>query len=68
MLKRTSDRVSSIAARYVNFGAQDFPTTGERRAELARDIRSMSASLLAQDEVRGIRGRIRKLLQRATED
>jgi hypothetical protein len=64
MPKRTSDKVSSIAAHYVNFGAQDFPTTGERRAELARDIRSMAASLLAQDEVKGIRKLIRRFKEK----
>jgi hypothetical protein len=64
MGRRTSDRVSSIAARYVNFGAQDFPTTGERRADLARDIRSMAASLLAQDEVKGFRKLIRRFKEK----
>jgi hypothetical protein len=64
MGRRTSDKVSSIAARYVNFGAQDFPTTGERRADLARDIRSMAASLLAQDEVKGFRKLIRRFKEK----
>ena len=58
-MKQTSDRVSSIAARYVR-------TTGDHlRSRItahpdqadatAADIRSMAASLLAQDEVGGLR-------------
>lgn len=64
---QTSDRVSAIAARYVNLTparlialtARD--STAEAAAE---EIRSMAASLLRQDEVGGLRTLIRKVTGR----
>ena len=54
---QTSDRVSSIAARYVNFSAGDLRSAvanGEH-VNVAEDIRSMAGSLLRQDETLGKR-------------
>lgn len=59
MSSQTSDRVSSIAARYVRLTADQV-----RRADpeaLAFEVRSMAASLLRQDETKGLRGIVRKL-------
>jgi hypothetical protein len=64
-MARTSDRVSSIAARFVNLKAETLMaltakhTTAEK---LAADIRSLAASALAQDEVKGLRGFIRRIV------
>jgi hypothetical protein len=56
MNAQTSDRVSAIAARYVNMPAKKLAmmTTGEAGVVLA-DIRALAASCLAQDEYRGQR-------------
>lgn len=63
MTKQTTDRVSSLAARYVNITSRKLDTcTPEEAAAMAHDIRSMAASLLAQDEVRGLRKLIRKVI------
>jgi hypothetical protein len=49
-MAQTSDRVSTIAARYINTSAQDVAVQAEANPErLARDIRGMAASLLRQD-------------------
>jgi hypothetical protein len=64
-MAQTSDRISSMAARYANTQPYDLlmlTNTPEKREELARDIRSMSASLRRQDEHKGLRGLIRKVL------
>jgi hypothetical protein len=64
MTAQTSDRVSSIAARYTKItgdtlmGMTAKPSSA---AIAANDIRTMAASLLRQDEVKGIR----KLLKKA---
>jgi hypothetical protein len=63
-MPRTSDRVSSIAARMVHLQPDTLlglTATPGLRDNTARDIRSMAASLLAQDEYRGLRGFIRKV-------
>lgn len=55
-MAQTSDKVSSIAARYTNVTAADIEImSATQHAELAKDIRSMAASLLRQDEVKGLR-------------
>jgi hypothetical protein len=66
-MPQTSDRVSSIAARYVGISADKLlglTATDSRREITAADIRAMAASLLRQDEVKGLRGKIRKLIGR----
>jgi hypothetical protein len=63
MTKQTSDRVSSLAASYVGITSRQLENlTPERSVAMAADIRSMAASLLAQDEVRGLRKLIRKVI------
>ncbi len=63
-MAQTSDRVSSIAARFANIEPETLmalcakPSTA---TVLAKDIRSMAASCLAQDEHKGLRGIIRKV-------
>jgi hypothetical protein len=62
---RTSDRVSSIAARYVNTTATDvfrahYQSPADRE-QIAADIRAMAASCLRQDEHKGKRGLLRRL-------
>jgi hypothetical protein len=67
MTARTSDRVSSIAARYAGLTADNLlslTATAALREQTARDMRSMAASLLRQDEVRGLRKLARKVLGR----
>lgn len=62
---QTSDRVSSLAARYATITADRLlsVTASERlREETAADIRSMAASLMRQDETKGLRGLIRKVI------
>lgn len=66
MMARTSDRVSSIAGRFANIKAETLMalTAKASTAEvLADDIRSMAASLLWQDEYKGLRGFIRKVFR-----
>jgi hypothetical protein len=67
MTAKTSDRVSSIAARLVGVKAETLMalTAKQSTAEiLASDIRTMAASLLRQDEVKGLRKLIRKVTRR----
>lgn len=64
MNAHTSDRVASIAARYATM-------TGPRLMALsakistadnaAADIRAMAASLLRQDETKGLRGLLKRI-------
>lgn len=58
-MAQTSDRMSSIAAKYLNITGDDL---GPGNEHMAADIRSMAASLLRQDEVKGLRRLIRKVL------
>lgn len=63
-MARTSDRVSSIAARLASVQPETLMALAAKRSTaeaLAADIRSMAASLLAQDEHKGLRGLIRKV-------
>lgn len=63
-MAQTSDRVSSLAARYAgmsNTKFKDLASSPDGLNELAHDVRSMAASLLRQDEVRGLRKLIRKV-------
>jgi hypothetical protein len=67
MSARTSDRVSSIAARYAKITSQELlarTATDFMREATAADIRSMAASLLRQDDHKGLRGLIRKVAGR----
>ena len=63
----TSDRVSSIAARYFSITTDQIRAfaSDERSLHAFRDdIRSMAASLLRQDETKGLRGLVRKVFGR----
>ena len=58
-MARTSDRVSRLAAQYAKLtgeGLKARTSTDFMRAATAEDIRSMAASLLRQDETKGLRG------------
>ncbi len=66
-MSQTSDRVSSMAARHVNLTAETIMALAAKQSTaeiLAGEIRSMAASLLRQDEHRGLRGLIRKAMGR----
>lgn len=58
---QTSDRVSSIAGRYGDITATELLVRCKagQADDVAADIRSMAASLLRQDEVRGVRKLLR---------
>lgn len=64
-MAETSDRVSSMAARYRTMTARHVvvaASTDAGAAKLAEDIRSMAASLARQDETKGLRGFIKRLV------
>jgi hypothetical protein len=63
-MAQTSDQLSSIAARYIGMSntALKAKLEGDGLKEVAHDIRSMAASLLRQDEVKGLRKLIRKVV------
>jgi hypothetical protein len=64
---QTSDRVSSLAARYVNLEPDTLlalTATPASRESTAADIRTLAASLLRQDEHRGVRGLLKKVIGR----
>lgn len=65
-MAQTSDHVSSLAARYVSMSNTTLKAKlqGDGLNEVAHDIRSMAASLLRQDEHRGLRKLINKVVGR----
>lgn len=67
MMARTSDRISSLAAEYIKIDGDHLlakTATASLREITADDIRSMAASLLRQDEHRGLRGLLKKVAGR----
>ena len=65
-MAQTSDKISSIAARYIGLSNADLGRkveTREGRNEVAHDMRAMAASLLRQDEVKGLRKFISKVFR-----
>lgn len=63
-MAQTSDVISSLAARYVGITAEQlYAITSDavQRRQTAGEISSMAASLLRQDEVKGLRGLIKKV-------
>lgn len=64
-MAQTSDKISAIAARYLNVSAAtlialtESPTSAMK---LRDDIRAMAASLLRQDETKGLRKILRKIV------
>lgn len=66
-MAQTSDEVSKLAARYLALTPDrllGMTATERLRQETTADIKSMAASLLRQDEVKGVRGFVRKLIGR----
>lgn len=66
-MAQTSDRLSAIAAAYLNTTPADIERAGSSPRlsdKVAADIRSLSASVLRQDEVRGLRKLVSKVLGR----
>jgi hypothetical protein len=64
MTAQTGERVSSIAARFLNIKAETLMalTAKSSTAEiLAADIRSLAASALRQDEKKGLRGLLKRI-------
>jgi hypothetical protein len=64
-MAQTSDRISSMAAKYVGMSNEQLGRkveTREGRNEVGHDIRAMAASLLRQDEVKGVRKFIAKVM------
>lgn len=62
---QTSDKVSSLAASYANITADRLlaaTASASLREMTAADIRSMAASLLRQDEHRGLRKLWKKVI------
>ena len=58
MMAQTSDRVSSLAARYANITPEElYSITSDavQRRQTAGELRTMAMSLLRQDEVKGLR-------------
>jgi hypothetical protein len=54
--KQTSPKVSALAAKYLNMSDDemwDYITAYDDRAEFCAGVRSMAASLLSQDEIKG---------------
>lgn len=64
-MAQTSNEVSALAARYMRYTPGQLAVETRSRPEaLAADIRSLAASALRQDETRGLRGLIRKVIGR----
>lgn len=64
-MAQTSDRVSSIAARYANMTAERVMAAAAKSSTaeiMAGEIRTLAASALRQDETKGLRGLVRKLV------
>jgi hypothetical protein len=64
-MAQTSDKISSLAARYAgltNDNLLSLTATPKLREQTARDIRSLAASCLRQDEVRGLRKLFKKVI------
>jgi hypothetical protein len=66
MNAKTSDRISSLAGRYATLTDTEvlIRCRAGQAEELAADIRSMAASLLKQDEHKGLRGKLKLVLGR----
>jgi hypothetical protein len=63
-MAQTSDKVSSIAARYATMTADrllSLTATDEMRRQTAEEIKTLAASALRQDETRGLRKLLRKV-------
>lgn len=65
-MAQTSDKISSLAALYLGISNTTLRKRieGDGFNEVAHDIRSMAASLVRQDEVKGLRKFVRKIVGR----
>lgn len=64
-MAQTSDDVSSLAARYMRYTPGQLAIEARSRPEAAAsDIRRMAASLVRQDERKGLRGLLRRVIGR----
>lgn len=64
-MARTSDKVSSLAARYAGITPDELlllAASDKAREQTATHIRSMAASLLRQDEQKGLRKLLRRFM------
>jgi hypothetical protein len=61
MMAETSDRVAAIAGKYADYSLADLDKDTAHPTQLVRDIRSMAASLLRQDETKGLRWLVKKV-------
>lgn len=60
-MAKTSDKISSLAGRYAHVTATELLVRCKagQAEEIAADIRSLAASALRQDEVKGVRKLLR---------
>jgi hypothetical protein len=66
-MAQTSDRLTDIAHRYWKVTPDTLlalTCNDAARQRMAVDLRAMAASLIRQDETRGLRGLVRKVLGR----
>jgi prefoldin subunit 5 len=64
-MAQTSDRVSKLAARYAKLTSETLRALAQSQASLeatADEIRSLAASALRQDEVKGLRKLFKKVV------
>lgn len=67
MSAQTSDRVSRLAAQYVKMTAEGLKarcSTDFMREATAEDIRTIAASALRQDQTKGLRARLKRMIGR----
>lgn len=63
-MARTSDRVSRLASQYAKLTPESLKarcSTDFMREATAQDIRTLAASLLRQDEHKGLRGILKRI-------
>lgn len=64
-MAETGEEISGIAARYIHISKAELTgLTEEQTVPLIADIRSMAASLLRQDETKGVRKLVHRILGR----
>ena len=64
-MAQTSDKVSGIAARLMNFSVRELDRlTPDQRVKFVNDVKTLAASALRQDETKGFRRVVNKLLGR----
>lgn len=64
-MAQTGDETSALAARYIGITPDELfaiTATGRLRRQTVAELRSMAASLLRQDETRGLRRFLKRML------